>query len=156
LRMGKKSSSDKDKTISWCRRAQAAASQLVGLLGNPSRQASSHRLELRTGPQLTFLLPKKSDSQRRAVNVTSVTLRNSGQSKLTRVSVLFSAKPDSMHLLQMYAVSEETQGRYRIVLGELWPDHEIVIGTMTIDAAAPHVISVHSAECVAQEIRRGH
>jgi hypothetical protein len=119
------------------------------------------KLQVALPHQFTFLVQQpyideagKEISPTQTVKTNSFIIRNAGRESATKVELVFNWKPMCLNLwpLRHYEEHVEPDRRYVLIFDSLAPDEVIGVEVLTVNAELPNLVTVRSAECIAQNI----
>lgn len=119
------------------------------------------KLQVALPHQFTFLVQQpliNADGQQISPNQTvktnSFIIRNTGRVSATKLELVFNWKPMCLNLWPMRHVEDhlETDGRYILIFENLAPKEVLGVEVLSVNQDLPSLLTVRSAECVAQNI----
>jgi len=89
-----------------------------------------------------------------SVKTNSFIIRNAGRVPATKVELVFNWKPMCLNLwpVRHYEEFTEPDARYVLIFDSLAPNEILGIEVLSVNNDLPNLVTVRSAECVAQEI----
>lgn len=96
----------------------------------------------------------KQISPTQAVKTNSFLIRNAGREPATKVELVFNWEPMCLNLwpARHYEQHTEPDRRHVLIFDSLAPDEVLGVEVLSVNADLPNLVTVRSAECVAQNI----
>jgi hypothetical protein len=119
------------------------------------------KLEFALPHQFTFLVQEpligpngNQISTSQTVHTNSFIIRNSGRETATKVELVFNWKPMCLNLwpVRHFEEYQESDRRYVMIFDSLAPGEVLSCEVLSVNAELPNLITVRSAQCVAQNI----
>lgn len=122
---------------------------------------SKAKLHFALPHQFTFLVQQplmdaegNQVSPTQTVKTNSFIIRNAGREPATKVELVFNWKPMCVNLwpVRHYEEHTEPDRRYVLIFDSLAPGELLGIEVLSVNSELPNLVTVRSAECVAQSI----
>lgn len=122
---------------------------------------SKAKLHVALPHQFTFIVQQplidaqsKQIAPTQTVKTNSLIIRNAGREPATKLELVFNWKPMCLNLWPVRHFEEHTEPdqRYALLFDTLAPGEVLGIEVLSVNADLPHLVTVRSAECVAQSI----
>ena len=96
----------------------------------------------------------KQISPTQSVRTNSFIIRNAGRESATKIELVFNWKPMCLNLwpVRHYTDHTEPDQRYVLLFDSLAPGEVLGIEVLSVNAELPSLVTVRSAECIAQHI----
>ena len=123
---------------------------------------SKAKLQVALPHQFTFLVQQPlidangtQVSPTQTVKTNSFIIRNAGREPASKVELVFNWKPTCLNLwpIRHYEEHVEPDMRYVLIFDSLAPDEVLCIEVLSVNYDLPDLITVRSAQCIAQDIR---
>lgn len=119
------------------------------------------KLQVALPHQFTFLVQQplidaegKQVSPTQTVKTNSFIIRNAGREPASKVELVFNWKPMCLNLwpVRHYEEHVEPDNRYVLIFDSLAPNEVLGVEVLSVNYDLPNLVTVRSAECVAQNI----